>query len=227
MLQTILRHGVQRSRLVHVGEVSPFPTCLPREEIVAHAVEVRDPRITEVDVPEETRTSVKPRTERLPETQRAPAEPRPEAEAETKAPTPTETPSRPAKPSDKCRRIPRSVPVRSWYPSPRRTDVRPAAIVKGRETPRSIIHPGPSPRTDPDPVAVAVWRPTRCHRRRRPDCAVSWIIFPGPILIEIFGTNHVWIHVAGRSRVVLLPVSRAAPFIKAIRLGSVLNLVLQ
>jgi hypothetical protein len=97
MLQTILRHGIERARLVHVGEMSRFAACLARKEISTHPVEVRNPRITEIDIAEEPGTGVEPWAKGFPEAQRAPAKPRPEPE--TKAEPPPETPSRPAKPS--------------------------------------------------------------------------------------------------------------------------------
>src|SRR5262249_40576272 len=46
-------------------------------------------------------------------------------------------------------------------PDPTPADHGPAAVVEGREAPRGVIDPGPAPRLDPGPVAVAVRRPTR------------------------------------------------------------------
>jgi hypothetical protein len=44
-------------------------------------------------------------------------------------------------------------------PAPTFVEERPASIVKGRKPPRLVIHPGPSPRFDPDPVTEVIWRP--------------------------------------------------------------------
>src|ERR1700691_5852693 len=94
MLQSILRHSIKPARLVRIGEVICRQSAFrARKEIVAHAVEVCDPRVAEVDVAEVTAADAIPRKERFPEAQRTPAESGSESKPETEAPT------RPAKPS--------------------------------------------------------------------------------------------------------------------------------
>jgi len=228
MLQSVLRRRCQPARLARVGEVARrFSALRTREVIVAYAVEVRYPRIAEIDVAEVRTTDAIVWMEWLPVAKRTPAV----AGSTTPAPTPpptkakTEAPSRTAKPSHQRRCVPRLRPIRAGYPSPPSADVRPAAVVKRCEAPGCGIHPGPTPRTHPHPLTVAVRRPARSHRGRRPDWTIIRIIFPGSVLIEIFGADYSRRHVAGRNRVIVALVSHTAPFIKAIRLGSSMDLV--
>ena len=48
-------------------------------------------------------------------------------------------------------------------PSPARTNLHPSAIVEGSKSPRRIIQPGPAPRLDPNPAAVAIRNPSHSH----------------------------------------------------------------
>ncbi len=193
VLECVLRRGAQSARLVRVGEVARFPAGLARKEGLALPIEVRDPRVAEVDVAEVTATNSIQGVERLPETERTPAEPRSKAPSEAKAET--EAPARPAKPSHQRRRIPRLRPIGPRYPSPASADIRPAAVVKGREAPRGSVHPGPAPRADPIPLTITVRRPARIDRGGCPHFAVIGIIFPRSVLVEIFGANHSRSHV--------------------------------
>jgi hypothetical protein len=59
------------------------------------------------------------------------------------------------------------------HPAPRSAYRYPAAVVKRRPTPRSVIDPVPAPRLDPGPVTIAVRRPVARHAGGKPHGAVG------------------------------------------------------
>jgi len=61
---------------------------------------------------------------------------------------------------------------RDGYPAPNTADDNPAAVVERSKAPRRIVNPGPAPRRDPDPVAIAIRLPANNGRVRKPDRAV-------------------------------------------------------
>lgn len=75
---------------------------------------------------------------------------------------------------DKRRRIDGLRNKIARHPAPALVDAGPASVVKRRKAPGLRINPVPSPRLDPDPVAVAVGSPIGGHRFRVPDRAVIW-----------------------------------------------------
>src|SRR6185436_21060633 len=83
------------------------------------------------------------------------------------------------------RGIYRRLARRPGDPAPGAPDVRPAAVVRNGVAPRRVIHPGPAPRVDPSPMAVAVRGPPGGHAPGGPDVAVGRVGAPGAVGIEI------------------------------------------
>src|SRR5579863_4273761 len=75
-------------------------------------------------------------------------------------------------------------------PGPPVINIGPAAIVKRREPPRFIVHPGPAPGINPGPVPVVIWRPTRGDPWR-PNHSIILRVAPIAVGIEVFIPNHV------------------------------------
>src|SRR6185437_13767600 len=114
------------------------------------------------------------------------------------------------------RRIHRACHDRPRDPAPGAADVRPAAVVVGREAPRRIVHPGPTPRRDVGPVAVAVRRPVRRHLAGVPDRAVVGAALPAAVLVEVLVADHVVGYVATRLRSCVALVALAAPRVEGV-----------
>src|SRR3974390_2162160 len=91
---------------------------------------------------------------------------------------------------------------RSGHPRPSRTDLTPAAAVKGSKSPRSVIDPGPSPGRDPHPMTEGMGRAPGGNIRGRPGGTVVTGIGPVSIIVEIFVPGHLRRHVVGRLRVI-------------------------
>src|SRR5207253_465540 len=75
-------------------------------------------------------------------------------------------------------------------PPPALVDASPTSIVKWRETPRLRIDPVPSPRLDPDPMAVAVGSPIGGYRVRIPDGAIIRDGVPAAISVQLVEAGH-------------------------------------
>ena len=155
----------------------------------------------DVDDRNEVVAAAKPWEERLAPAQREPAH------AETEAPT---------KPADKSRAINRRTKERSRAPAPTAADKCPAAVVVRRKTPRLIAHPGPSPRSDPVPVAVAIRRPVRADTVRIPHVPVLRFLAPSAMIIEVVIARDVARNVISRSRAVLFQVALFGPLIESV-----------
>src|SRR5207245_1431339 len=80
---------------------------------------------------------------------------------------------------------------RAWHPTPNAADNNPTAIVEGSESPRLIINPRPTPRRNPNPVAVAVRSPTDDCGVREPNVAVLGILAPPAVIVQVVVTNDV------------------------------------
>src|SRR6516162_756116 len=113
------------------------------------------------------------------------------------------------------------------HPAPYAADNDPASVVEGREAPGRIVYPRPSPRRNPDPVAVAVRRPADDGGVREPDCAVLRHRAPAAVIIEILVADHVVRNVAGRSRAVPASVAVAAPTVEVVIAGISLDVSAQ
>lgn len=123
-------------------------------KIVGDVPNIRDARISDVDVREVTPAPSVPGEERLTKAERAPAE------SATKAKSKGDSPSRTTKPCDQRGSIKRPNVVRTGSPSPISPGIDPAAVVEGSEAPRGIIYPSPSPRINPSPMAVVIRGPS-------------------------------------------------------------------
>jgi hypothetical protein len=135
-----------------------------------------------------------------------------------------------AKPSDHGWRIPSSRPpaiVGSRRPAPVRAEAHPAAIVEGSKPPRGIILPGPSPRVDPYPVAIGVWRPARRNSARNPHRTVVRGITPGAVVVQVFRSDNVRGNVTGGYRIVFSAVAQIAPLIEPIGIRRLMNVMRQ
>ena len=105
---------------------------------------------------------------------------------------------RPADERHQCRCIDRPYIDGSRHPTPAAFDIRPAAVVERRETPRGIIHPRPSPRIDPRPMAFAIRRPTARHLLWKPYVPVTLHGAPRPVAVEILVADDFRRHVTHR-----------------------------
>jgi len=113
---------------------------------------------------------------------------------------------------DKRRRIDGLRNKIARHPAPALVDAGPASVVKRRKAPGLRINPVPSPRLDPDPVAVAVGSPIGGHRFRVPDRAVIWNGVPAAIGVKLLEAGHCGGHVIRRSKPLLMVIARATPF---------------
>src|SRR5579872_4661219 len=133
-----------------------------------------------------------------------------------------------ARPADKHhqrRRIHR--PDNHWprNPAPPAADFRPAAVVKRSKSPGLIFHPGPSPRSNPRPVAIAIRRPTGGDARWKPNFPVIGDVAPFAVVIEVFVSDDVARNVTGRLRALFALVTRAAPFVKIVHASGAIAVV--
>ena len=110
-------------------------------------------------------------------------------------------------------------------PDPAAVPVHPAAIVEGREAPRRIVDPGPAPRLDPGPVAVAVRRPPRHHGMRHPHGPIVGGVTPVAVLVQVLVADRLARHVARRARVVPATVAGGAPLLPVVGRQGVANVV--
>src|SRR6202166_4110170 len=95
--------------------------------------------------------------------------------------------------------------------------MRPAAVVKRRKTPGCVILPGPTPRRDPGPLSLLVWRPVaRLRHVRHPDFAVCRVVAPGAIGIEVFIARDFARDVACRYRIVFRPIAARDPLVETV-----------
>ncbi len=110
---------------------------------------------------------------------------------------------------------------RTGHPAPRRAHIGPAAIVERREAPRRIVDPGPAPRSDPGPVAGAIWRPADRHGTRYPYRAVAVFFAPRAVLVQRFVAGHLAADVARGDRSILTRIARFGPAVERVAVGIV------
>jgi hypothetical protein len=201
MLQRVARDSAEPAACTQVRVV---PSLKAAPETVAISVNVRYACVVNVHIAEITPTPAIPRMERLSPSEGAPSI------AAAKSETEANSPVAASKPSDHGRRIPPSRPtaiVGPGRPSPVRAEAHPTAVMEWSKSPRSIILPGPSPRVDPYPVSVGVWRPTRCDGAGDPHRPVFRGVTPGAIVVQIFRSDNVGGNVTGGNRIVLSSVT--------------------
>ena len=100
------------------------------------------------------------------------------------------------------------------HPAPASADFRPAAIVKWSKAPGFVFHPGPTPRCDPNPMSVAVRRPSDGDTRGEPHISIIGGVSPLAIVIEVVIADNVARDVAGGLGVLFAIVAAAAPGVK-------------
>ncbi len=164
-------------------------------------------RVGDVHVPRISRTHAIRRKIGIAIAQREPSHAAADSNRHSKARSPN--------PRNQRRSIHRTNSYRSWNPSPAIADAYPAAIVERSESPRRIIHPGPSPRLDPGPVTFAIRSPSRVHARI-PNRAIGRRRFPVAVIIKILVTNRSRRDIARRSGRLLAPLAHVAPVVKSI-----------
>jgi hypothetical protein len=152
-------------------------------------------------------TAVIPRMIRLAPTKWEPAKAPAYAEAETKS----------SEPSDKSRPVERIRVDRTGSPAPVARRINPTAIVIRCKTPGLSANPGPAPRRNIGPVAVAVRSPIRTHIVRCPNVSISRILFPGSVVIQIAVADCVAVHILCGWRTVFAQIALLRPLIQSIR----------
>src|SRR5579862_7311074 len=109
-------------------------------------------------------------------------------------------------------------------PTPTAADVGPPAIVRGREAPRGIVDPGPSPRLDPGPIPIAVGRPVGVHGGV-PHRAIARRFAPHAVIIQLLVADHIGRQIAGRWRAVVTGILVFGPGFEPVRIWRVLHVV--
>ena len=115
------------------------------------------------------------------------------------------------------RRIRGALVARPRYPAPAVANARPTAVVRRREAPRGVVHPGPAPRLLPDPLAIAIRRPVRADPVRKPDVAVVRHRAPVAIAIEVRVADDIVAEEAQRCRAAVAQVARAAVAVEVVQ----------
>src|SRR5262249_47178852 len=118
--------------------------------------------------------------------------------------------------SDERRSIDRPRHQAARNPDPTTIKIGPAAVMKWRESPRRVIHPGPAPRLSPDPMAIAIRRPIRRDPVWEPDRTIFRNYAPDAVFIQVFIANHLARDIARGGRFILALVTRQAPVIPVV-----------
>src|SRR5581483_8766729 len=100
--------------------------------------------------------------------------------------------------------------------APNASDKDPAAVVEWRKTPWRIVHPGPAPRGDPYPVAVAIRRPADDRRMRKPDGAVVRNRPPAAVSVQVLVADDVIGNVTGGDGPLVPRVAVGAPAVEIV-----------
>ena len=117
---------------------------------------------------------------------------------------------------------------RRRHPTPHATDNHPASIVERSKTPRLIVNPGPSPRRNPNPVAVAIRSPADDGGAREPHVAVFRHGAPAAVFIEVFVADYIIGNVSRGSGMLFAAVAVVAPLIEVISIAlNALNVRIQ
>src|SRR6266478_597645 len=196
--------ATRRGHGIHVVRVHEINVANVRVEDIS----VADKSIAFVDPLKELVAAVEPRKERFAEAKREPAD------AEAKAS---------AKETDKGRPIDRRAKNRARAPAPPSAKIVPSAIVVRSKSPRCIINPGPAPRADVVPVAIAIRSPAWGDIVGIPDVAVFRLILPRTVVIEIAVARRFARNILSGNRVVFLQVAVSGPAVEAVRTGSLVH----
>src|SRR5215831_17177834 len=107
-------------------------------------------------------------------------------------------------------------PRRARHPAPDTANDHPTAIVEWSKAPGRVVDPSPSPRGNPNPVAVAIRSPAHNNGVREPHVAVFRHGAPATVFVEIFVTDYVIRNVAHGSRMLFPAVAVVAPVIEIV-----------
>ena len=121
---------------------------------------------------------------RLAGTQGEPSYCRRSSDGKAQAKTGAASPS--ANPAHQRGRIDRGHAIGPGYPAPTAAKGSPTAVVIGSESPRCVVHPGPTPRSNPGPMPVMIGRPACSDCSRHPDLAVAGLSPPAAVLVQVF-----------------------------------------
>ncbi len=88
--------------------------------------------------------------------------------------------------------------------------------MKGRKSPRLVIHPGIAPGLDVDPVAVVIGSPILDGCARKPNIAVVGSSAPGAVIIQVLIAHDVRRNVARRVGVFPVTIAIGGPTIKLV-----------
>src|SRR5712692_5908198 len=131
-------------------------------------IRVADERVVYVDDGYEIPAATEPGEEWFTESQREPAD------SEAKAAT---------EETNKSGAIDWRAKDRARAPAPATREIVPTAVMVRRKTPWRIVNPGPAPRADPVPIAIAIGSPVRPNFARIPNVAVFRLIAPVSVII--------------------------------------------
>src|SRR5208283_3815833 len=116
---------------------------------------------------------------------------------------------------------------RPGYPSPAASDRDPAAVVEGSVAPGIVVDPGPSPGIDPGPMADVIGRPTNFNPIGEPDVAVSGIVAPIAVFIEIVEAHYIGREILCRPRVIVAVIAGFDPGIKLVGFSNRVDLAVE
>src|SRR2546425_6247338 len=174
-------------------------------------IRVADECVVHVDDGDEIPAATEPREERLAKSQREPSDP--EAKAATEE-------------TDESRAVDRRPKKRARAPAPPAGEIVPTAVMVRRKAPRGIVNPGPSPRSNPVPIAIAVRSPAGRYFAGIPDVAVFGLIAPITVIIQIAVARRVARNVPSGNGIVFFQVAFRSPAVKAVGTRSLVNAVL-
>ena len=101
-------------------------------------------------------------------------------------------------------------------PVPALAHRHPATVVRWRIAPGGVIDPGPAPRRQPGPAAVAVRRPVGGYIARRPQRAVLDVLGPAAVTVQFFIAGHAGGHILGGNHDVGQAVALVGPDIETV-----------
>src|SRR6185437_5566647 len=93
-----------------------------------------------------------------------------------------------------------------------------------RIAPRLVIYPGPAPRLDPGPVAIAIRRPVGSDLGGIPDLAVVGCALPVAVLIQVVVADHIRRNITARYRMDIARIAHVAEAVEIIRRWHALHL---
>ena len=98
--------------------------------------------------------------------------------------------------------------------------------MKGRKSPRLVVHPRPSPGFNPYPVAYMVGCPTHRYSARRPYPTVVGRRFPRAVLVEVFVSDNIGRNILCGLDSLFGSLARLSPPVEVIRGSSSIHLIL-